>query len=350
MVHGTDTKIPAGKPHRERKEVKKEMKRIMALLIALMMTLGAAAAFAEAPEENLFETLAGLEWSFSSGVGAWSTDLTIQADGTFTGEYHDSEMGDAEEKYPNGTVYVCRFSGKMSVSEKTDDKSWKIRVDQLEKEPMEETIEDGVRYVPSDAYGLAEGDEMILYAPGTPVSVLSEDMRMWAHLMELDAMPETLDCWFLMSEKVGSGFTGYQAVGMPNPWQEMTAEELEAACGQAFGLPDDAENPVYRYLPDMGLAEMQFTFSGDEFNARTQAAEEPMNISGMYYEWENEEAVQIGNCAGVFGEYKTGSTEWVQLIQWYDAEKERQYCVSVYSTDPDGLDLAAVAEQVFPVQ
>ena len=75
-----------------------------------------------------------------------------------------------------------------------------------------------------------------------------------------------------------------------------------------------------------------------------------MNIAGMYYEWENEEAVQIGNCAGVFGEYKTGSTEWVQLIQWYDAEKERQYCVSVYSTDPDGLDLAAVAEQVFPVQ
>ena len=182
------------------------MKRIMALLIALMMTLGAAAAFAEAPEENLFETLAGLEWSFSSGVGAWSTDLTIQADGTFTGEYHDSEMGDAEEKYPNGTVYVCRFSGKMSVAEKTDDKTWKIRVEQLEKEPMEETIEDGVRYVTSSPYGVDQAETVTVFLPGTPVAGLPEELLFWTHLQETDPDAAVLPFYVIWSEADGAGF------------------------------------------------------------------------------------------------------------------------------------------------
>ena len=47
------------------------------------------------------------------------------------------------------------------------------------------------------------------------------------------------------------------------------------------------------------LAEMQFTVDHDEFCARIQPAEEAMNISGMYFEWENEDDVKIGSCAGI---------------------------------------------------
>ena len=321
------------------------MKKMMALLMTLMLTAGLAAA---APaDNNIFETLEGIEWSFSSGVGAWSTDLSIKADGTFAGEYHDSEMGDSGDGYPDGSVYLCPFHGQMSLVEQTGEKSWKLRVDSLEKDPVEEKIEENVRYVPSEAYGLAEGDELLLYAPGTPISDIPEEMLFWTHALEAEDTAVELTDWFLMDEKSGSGFVGWTAAGLANPWVEMTAEELREASGLSFGVPEEAEQVIYLYLPAEGLAEMQFLLHGDEFCARIQAAAEPMDISGMYFQWEDEEAVQIGACEGTVGQVKTGSTEWVQLCRWYDAGQGLQYALSVYSTDPDGLDLAAVAQQVY---
>lgn len=80
---------------------------------------------------------------------------------------------------------------------------------------------------------------------------------------------------------------------------------------------------------------------------RIQPAEEAMNISGMYFEWENEDDVKIGSCDGTIGQAQTGSEDYVELCQWYDADQGLQYSLSVYTTDVDGLDLAAVAEQVY---
>ena len=45
---------------------------------------------------------------FASGAGAWGSSLSLWPDGTFTGSYHDSEMGENGEDYPNGTVYMHR--------------------------------------------------------------------------------------------------------------------------------------------------------------------------------------------------------------------------------------------------
>ena len=109
------------------------MKKIITLVLCLVFMLSVSCA-----ESSLFETLAGMEWSFCSGVGGWSTDLQILADGSFTGQYHDSEMGDCADEYPDGTVYICAFSGRMSLLEQIDAKTWKIRVDSLEKEAAEE--------------------------------------------------------------------------------------------------------------------------------------------------------------------------------------------------------------------
>ena len=131
------------------------MKKMTALILTAALALAAAGAFAEAAE-SLFETLAGLEWSFSSGVGGWSTDLRILEDGSFSGEYHDSEMGEMDDAYPNGTVYRCDFSGKLSVVEQTAENVWKLRVDELRtSDQTEEEIDGGVRYVRAEPYGLS---------------------------------------------------------------------------------------------------------------------------------------------------------------------------------------------------
>ena len=54
------------------------------------------------------------EWSLLSGASAWSTELYLQSDGSFSGYYHDSDMGATGDAYPNGTLYESSFSGSFS--------------------------------------------------------------------------------------------------------------------------------------------------------------------------------------------------------------------------------------------
>ena len=64
----------------------------------------------------------------------------------------------------------------------------------------------------------------------------------------------------------------------------------------------------------------------------------------MYFEWEKKEEVSIGDSTGTISQTQTGSGDWVELCQWFD--HGLQYSLSVYTTEPDGLDLTAVAEQI----
>lgn len=118
-------------------------------------------------------------FTFSSGAGGWSTDIFLQSDGTFSGAYHDSDMGTSGADYPNGTVYYCNFSGKLEVVQKMDEYSYALKLASLEKEKGKEYIEDGIRYVPSEPYGMEKGKSYILYLPDTPLDGLSEEFLMW---------------------------------------------------------------------------------------------------------------------------------------------------------------------------
>ena len=113
------------------------MKKCIAWVVALLLAMTAFSACAE-QGENFFERLKGLEWTFSSGAGGWSTDMRILPDGSFSGEYHDSEMGETGEGYPDGTVYGCSFTGKMSLVEQVNENTWKIRVDELKTDETAE--------------------------------------------------------------------------------------------------------------------------------------------------------------------------------------------------------------------
>ena len=100
-----------------------------------------------------------IEFYFSSGAGAWGTEIKLNSDGTFTGEYHDSEMGEMSEDYPTGTVYSSSFSGRFENIRKINDYSYKMTlVDiKLEMEVGTEWFGDGIRYVASKPYGIEDG-------------------------------------------------------------------------------------------------------------------------------------------------------------------------------------------------
>ena len=100
-------------------------------------------------EATLFAAIAG-EYLFLSGAGGWHTELTIDADGAFTGEYsHGSDRS--------------AFSGRFGDAKQLNAYTWSMRLRELD----------------SGAYGIEGADEVLVYLPGAPVDALPEEFIQW---------------------------------------------------------------------------------------------------------------------------------------------------------------------------
>ena len=132
-------------------------------------------------DDLTFADLSGLEFWFGSGVGAWSTTVTISPDGAFSGFFSDSDMGDSGDSYPNGTRYECTFSGKFTDLKKTGDFTYSMKCASLTQEGTEgeEKIADGVRVITGTPYGFDSADEFMLYLPGKKLGELPEEFLSW---------------------------------------------------------------------------------------------------------------------------------------------------------------------------
>lgn len=149
---------------------------------------------------------------FSSGVGAWATELRMSDDGSFVGYYHDSEMGDIGDGYPNGTVYICKFWGRFSEPIRFDQCMYEMDLEELETEGLrgDSYIENGVRYVYSEPYGISGGTQFTLYTPGQLYETLSEDFAWWVRGMDEDPDTEYLNSYAICNEATQDGFVGYE--------------------------------------------------------------------------------------------------------------------------------------------
>lgn len=119
-----------------------------------------------------FADLAPLEFWFASGAGAWGTVLTVHSDGTFAGNYHDSDMG---------SMRLCDFTGKFSDPVQVNDYTYSVKLEQLklEREPGDEEWKDGIKLTYSEPYGLDDAKELLFYLPGAPVEELPEGYQSW---------------------------------------------------------------------------------------------------------------------------------------------------------------------------
>ena len=183
------------------------MKKLLVLILSAALIL-ASAACAESPD--LFAEIQGKLFEFSSGAGAWSTELTVDADGSFTGSYHDSEMGETGEGYPDGTLYGCSFHGQFTEPARVDEYSWTAKVTlELDEGQVPEAIEDGVRYVTSVPYGIEKAQTVTFFVPGTPVDHLPEGFADWSHLQEIDPDATEIPYYAIWSEADEAGFITY---------------------------------------------------------------------------------------------------------------------------------------------
>lgn len=156
------------------------------------------------PDESLFP----MDFYFSSGAGAWGTALILNSDLSFSGSFHDSDMGDMTDEYPNGTCYVSTFSGNFQVLSQIDEYSYALELTHIETEIADGTIwiEDGIRYIACEAYGL-EGTEYVLYLPETPTEQLPESMIHW--LPYWGDLPQTLSCYAIWNTTYETPFFTY---------------------------------------------------------------------------------------------------------------------------------------------
>ena len=127
-----------------------------------------------------FEAMAG-EYVLSSGAGAWATIINLNSDGSFTGEYHDSDAGDTGDGYTNGTRYICNFYGDFSLLDQIGTYSYSMRLEnlELENEPGEVYYENNMRYICTEPYGFDEAADFVIYTPGVQISSLPEEFVTW---------------------------------------------------------------------------------------------------------------------------------------------------------------------------
>ena len=244
------------------------MKKLIFTLLIGVMLLSLSSGMAET--QLSFADLSHLEWTFSSGVGAWYTCLSMQEDGTFTGEFHDSEMGEVGEGYAEGTVYGCLFHGKMSLGEQVDEYTWKLHVDELalDEGQVPEVIEEEMRFVTTEPYGLKAGQDMLLYLPGTPVDKIPEGFIPWAHLDAYGEDVKELPYYGLYDPQEESGFIGdtpyelyEEIVGI---WRKEAEKDYESYT--VLTIKKDGTGAITHVPEDIGVP-LTWYASGDGWEA-----------------------------------------------------------------------------------
>lgn len=162
-------------------------------------------------QSSVFEKIPQ-EFVFTSGAGGWETVITINSDGTFTGEYKDSEMGDTGENYPNGTMYICNFRGKFTSPKQVDEYIYSMKLEYLdqEKNPGDEYYEEGTRYLVSEPYGFDHADEFLIYFPGIAIANLPDGFTNWLNAFLNVQTTEIFPYYGIYNVGGEKGFVSYQ--------------------------------------------------------------------------------------------------------------------------------------------
>lgn len=118
---------------------------------------------------------------YATGVGGWGESFTVNSDGTFTGEYHDSDKGSFAPEYMMGIVYKSEYSGSFKEVTKINDYTFALEYNALSYtvSPGTEKIEDDYKYSYCGSRGLSETNTVYLYTPSAKVADLPEYYQDW---------------------------------------------------------------------------------------------------------------------------------------------------------------------------
>ena len=134
----------------------------------------------EPAAEFSFADLQRLQFCFASGAGGWCTLLAVRPDGSFYGEYHDTDMGGGEPDI-RAVQWNCKFTGRFAQPVQVNDYTYSMGIAEIsyEKEAGTEEVIDGIQYYYTAPYGLEDAEEILVYLPGAPLGELPQEFRGW---------------------------------------------------------------------------------------------------------------------------------------------------------------------------
>lgn len=201
------------------------------------------------------------EFVFSSGAGGWATEITLNDDGTFNGQYHDSDMGDSGTGYSNGTVYICNFSGKFTMQKKINEYIYSMNLETLDIEGTSGTVyyENDIRYIVSDPYGFDNADEFMIYLPGIAMSDLPEGFINWLYAFINVQTTEILPCYGIYNVGGEEGFVAYDT-GMSEKGSDSTVE-MDNGWKEAYKsiLRQHPESTPFTYGSNTSYIDTEYT-------------------------------------------------------------------------------------------
>lgn len=220
-----------------------DVKRILCAALALMLCAALPAC-----AENAFADVAG-SYDFSSGAGGWCTELFIDANGGFTGSFHDNEFetGEYNGVHYDGVTYCVSFSGRISPPEHSSAQELECRVLELTYEDLEPCVDDIVLYLPIEPYGIAQGDTLSFFMAGAYIDALPEELVDWLRMKLAVTDQQTLPFTALYNRTSGAGFSGE---GMAEPAEAAEAEEEETVWRFIDDDEPAAQTPRAELLPE----------------------------------------------------------------------------------------------------
>lgn len=130
-----------------------------------------------------FFTQIPAKYTFMSGAGGWSTELTLSPDGSFKGYYHDSEaIGPNGE---TGYLYESTFEGKFGKVGRIENNVYTMELLSLTQSGTVGTKtvdENGITHEITAPYGFDKASVFHIYTPDTPITALAGEYLPWAHL------------------------------------------------------------------------------------------------------------------------------------------------------------------------
>lgn len=135
-------------------------------------------------------------------------------------------------------------------------------------------------------------------------------------------------------------------VGMPNPFVEVSAEELAQVTGLVLTPPEGAEDVRFSYLnsdSDYKMAQMDFTYNGKRYTYRAEPTGEleAYDMSGLYYSWTDVRDVSV-----LYNEAKLQLSDKAGSIYWLDIAPGINY--SLGSNEPvSAEELTELAKLIY---
>jgi len=142
-----------------------------------------------------------------------------------------------------------------------------------------------------------------------------------------------------------------EMVGLANPWIDTDADGLSAATGFNLVAPEDAAYTFYSYDENDNLAQLVYGVDERDYVFRAQATDAAEDISGNYYEWDEQQECTVGDCDATFYAVTVEADGEVinelQMVNWYDEATGTSYSLGVAGMNLDGFDILEVAETLY---